>query len=470
MDDVPTAPPSTRPTLASFWHDLPREGRLLLSTVIVDALGIGFVLPFGVIYLHEVRDLPLSTVGMLLAVPSAVALALLGPIGTVIDRYGPRRLQVVALALNLMGSAALAFAHTAGEAAVAFMLFGMGQAVFWPASQSLVAAVIPSGIRQRYYGTNFTVLNLGIGIGGLCAGMFVSEAHPWTFQAIYLANAASFLAPLLVLAWPLRHVGNTVVHSAEGDPADDDGDGNTERPAPAGSYRLVLGDHAYRRFLVVVFCSAFVGYAQFEAGWVAYARTVAEASTQLIGIAFAVNTGTIVVLQLVVIQRIEGHRRTRVLMLMSAVWAASWALMGLAGLVPGSLAAAFLLATSMGVFALGETFQSPVVPAITNDLAPEHLRGRYNAVGAMVFQVAAVVGPVTAGFLLGNHLTVEFVALLLVGCVVMVAMLTRLERVIPATANGVGPVPPVLGTDADATGVLPAQREHLAEAPTTVAG
>ncbi|GAB3591494.1 MFS transporter [Angustibacter peucedani] len=424
---MPSSTP--RPTLASFWHDLPREGRLLLSTVVVDALGIGFVLPFGVVYLHEVRHIALPTVGVLLAVPSAVALSLLGPIGAIIDRYGPRRLQLVALALNLLGTVVLAFATSPASAAVAFVMFGIGQAVFWPASQSLVAAVVPSAIRQRYYGTNFTVLNLGIGVGGLVGGMFVSEAHPWTFQAVYLANAASFLAPFLVLAFPLRHVGNTVVHPVD-DTADD------AAPAPAGSYRAMLRDHVYRRFLVVVFCSAFVGYAQFEAGWTAYARTVAEASTRLIGIAFAVNTATIVVLQLVVIQRIEGHRRTRVLMLMSAVWATSWAVMGLAGLVPGSLTAAVLLTSSMAVFALGETFQSPVVPAITNDLAPEHLRGRYNAVGSMVFQVAAIVGPVTAGFLLGHRSTWQFVLLLLAGCGLMVLVLGRLERVISPTANG----------------------------------
>ena len=40
IDDVSTATSSTpRPGLTSFWHDLPREGRLLLSTVIVDAPG-----------------------------------------------------------------------------------------------------------------------------------------------------------------------------------------------------------------------------------------------------------------------------------------------------------------------------------------------------------------------------------------------------------------------------------------------
>ena len=438
IDHMSTAV-SPRPTLSSFWHDLPREGRLLLSTVIVDALGIGFVLPFGVVYLHEVRDIALPTVGMLLAVPSALALALLGPIGMVIDRYGPRRLQMLALSMNVLGSLVLAFATTPATAAVAFTLFGAGQAVFWPASQSLVAVIVPAEIRQRYYGLSFTVLNLGIGIGGLASGMFVSEAHPWTFQAIYVANALSFLAPLSVLAIPLRHVGNTVAPHEH------------EHQAPTASYRVVLRHGVFRRFLVVVFFSAFVGYAQFEAGWTAYSRTVADASTKLIGIAFAINTATIVLLQLVVIQRIEGHRRTRVLMLMSVVWALSWTLMGIAGLLPGSVVSAVLLSASMGVFALGETFQSPVVPAITNDLAPEHLRGRYNAVGSGVFQVAAVVGPVTAGFLLGHHLSAAFVALLLVGCGLMVVMLGRLERVIPPQANGIA-------LPSAGSGAVPAQR------------
>src|SRR5215210_5611220 len=144
MDDVPTRAPNNRPALSSFWHDLPREGRLLLSTVVVDALGSGFVLPFAVVYLHEVRSLPLETVGVVLAVPAVVALALLGPIGTLIDRFGPRRVQLVALAVQVLGTVGLAFVRTPVQASIAMGLIGVGRAAFWPASQSLVAAVLPS--------------------------------------------------------------------------------------------------------------------------------------------------------------------------------------------------------------------------------------------------------------------------------------------------------------------------------------
>ena len=61
---TPTAAP--RPALSSFWHDLPREGRLMLSVVVFEFLGTGLVLPFHVVYLHEVRGFALSDVGLLL--------------------------------------------------------------------------------------------------------------------------------------------------------------------------------------------------------------------------------------------------------------------------------------------------------------------------------------------------------------------------------------------------------------------
>ena len=58
---------SDRPTLRSFWQDLPREGKYLLSTIIIDFIGNGLVMPFNVVYLHEVRGFELARVGLLSA-------------------------------------------------------------------------------------------------------------------------------------------------------------------------------------------------------------------------------------------------------------------------------------------------------------------------------------------------------------------------------------------------------------------
>jgi MFS family permease len=423
----------TRPALSSFWHDLPRDGKLLLSTVAIETLGTGLVLPFGVIYLHEVRHFPVETAGMLLAVPAVVGMAVVGPAGSLIDRLGARRIILAGMTAQMVGNVLLAFAGTVWMAALAFALLGAAGGVFWPGFNAMIGAVVPSAIRQRYYGVNFTLVNLGIGIGGLLAGLVVDVHRPGTFLAVYLGNAASFLAPLAVLLGPLRHVTGKV----EAPPGEDDG------PAgPAGqsvSYLTLLRDGALRPVLLLTFLSAFVGYAQMEAGFTAFARLVGRVSPGTIGLAFAVNTAVIVLLQLFVLQRIEGRRRTRVILVLCAIWAVSWSCLGLAGLVPGTFAATALVVACAGIFGLGETFLQPTIPAITNDLSPDHLRGRYNAIMAAAFQGAAIAGPAVAGVMIGAGWHGGFIGLLLLGCAAMAWIALRTERRIPAAANGVLP-------------------------------
>jgi MFS family permease len=395
-----------------------------LLGVAVDALGVGLTLPFMVVYLREVRGIPLSTVGALMSLPPVVALILLGPIGLAIDRFGARRVQMVSLMFSMVGQLALIWVRGPVTAAVALGLGGVGHAAFFPAVQALVANAIPAAHRQRFYGLSFTLLNAGIGVGGVISGLFVDVDRAWTFELIYLVDACSYLIPLLLLTFAIRGVGGPARRP----------DGDTAHSQP--TYAMVLRDKAFRRFLAVTFMSAFIGYAQLEAGWTAFARIVGGIPTSGIGIAFAANTAVIVLLQLPVVRRIEGHRRTRLLMLMAAIWAVAWALVGVAGLVGGAVAFA-LLVVSAGIFGSGETLQSPVVPAVVNDLASDHLRGRYNAANSVAFQIAAVLGPISAGLLIGHGLAAAYIVMLLAGCAVLVALLLGLERRLSAAANGV---------------------------------
>jgi len=422
-----TSPARDRPSLASFWSDLPRDGKFLLSTVAVETLGTGLVLPFGFIYLHEVLGFTIETAGSLLAVPAIVGMAVVGPAGTLIDRLGARRIILAGMTAQMLGNVLLAFSSTPLTAALALGLLGAAGGVFWPGFNAMIGAVVPSAIRQRYFGVNFTLVNLGIGIGGLLSGSIVDVDRPGTFIAIYLGNALSFLAPLAVLLGPLRRVSGKVDHPVN------ELDGSPVRT----SYLDVLRDKAVVPVIALTFLSAFVGYAQAEAGFTAYARLVGQVSTRTIGYAFAANTATIVLLQLLVLQRIEGRRRTRVILVLSALWAMSWLMTGVSGLIPGSSAAAVLIIGGFSVFALGETLLQPTIPAITNDLSPDHLRGRYNAVMAGAFQLAAVTGPIMAGIMLGARFNVAFIGVLILGCAVMALIALAVEHRIPAQANGI---------------------------------
>jgi MFS family permease len=327
------------------------------------------------------------------------------------------------LSLLVVADVVLAFAGTLGIAAVAVSLQGLAFGVSWPASQSLIAAAVPTGLRQRYFGVNFTLLNLGIGLGGIVGGLYVDIHHPVTFQTIYLADAASFLPGLYLLLVPLRHLAGRPVH--------EDG------PPPAESYLQVLRRPAVIPVMLLSFVSSYVGYSQLNAGTQAFARDIGKISTRGLGFAYACNTLVIVLLQLVVLRRIEGRRRTRVITVMSLIWAVAWLLLGSSAWVPGTLGATMLVAACASVFAFGETLMQPTIPALVNDLAPEHLRGRYNALSAGAFSLAAIVAPAIAGWLIGHSLGSAYIVSLVVGCGVVAWVALALERRLPEGVNGV---------------------------------
>jgi MFS family permease len=427
---------SSTATLRSFWLDLPREGRLLLSIVVVQFLGTGLVLPFLVVYLHEIRGFSLGDVGLLIGLGPLMGFLAVGPGGAIIDKYGARVVMLATMSLEVLADVALTFASTLPIAALAVGLQGIAFGIEWPAAQSLIATVVPSELRQRYFGVNFTLLNLGIGLGGIVGGLVVDVHRPVTFQAIYVADALSFLPALYLLAVPLRHLAGRPVHDA-----------STGDPPAAASYLEMMRRPGVRLMMLLSFVSSYVGYSQLNAGTQAFARDVGRISTRGLGLAYACNTLVIVLLQLAVLRRIEGRRRTRVMMVMSAIWGASWLLLGISGLLPGGLSAIVLVAGCTSVFALGETLMQPTIPALVNDLAPDHLRGRYNALSTAAFSLASIVAPVIAGWLIGAGLGAAYIAQLVIGCGAFALVAVYLEPRLPEGVNGV----PASSADRDAT-------------------
>jgi MFS family permease len=418
-----TSGTTPRTTLRSFWAQLPREGRWLLSTVAIQLFGRGMTLPFTVIYLHEVRGIGLDVAGALMAWIFTVGVLLTGPGGVLVDKYGARLVTLVACGFHMVGVVILAFAESVPVAIMATTLMGVS-GVTWPAFNSLVAAIVQGPLRVQYFGVNFALVNLGIGLGGVVSGLYVDVHDAQTFTNIYLVDACSLLIPVALLLGPLRHV-----HARADKPEDDAG-------VPS-SYWQIARQPAMASLLVLTFIAMFVGYGQMEAGFPAFAREASEVSTRIIGWAFAANTAVIVLAQFLVLRRIEGHRRTRVMMVMTLVWITSWAVLGLTGLVPGTATAAFGVIVFHVLFGLGETMLQPTVPAMTNDLAPDHLRGRYNALSSGVFQMGGIAGPVVAGFLLRHDQGAAYIVLLLAGCASMLYLALVLERRVPPRANGV---------------------------------
>ena len=410
----------------------PEARRILLGTLL-SAIGRGLTLPFLFIYLTDVRGLTDARAGLVIGWFGVVTLALSPVGGTLIDRFGARRVVLPCLLLQAVGTGSLALVNSTLSAFAVSTLIAVGSSALWSGQTTILASLTGDAERQRVFGLQFALLNLGIGIGGLISGAVVDTARPVTFQAIYLLDALSYLVPGAILL-SLPHVGHRLAAAAT----------TTERRSSAGGYLTVLRDRPFRRLVIFGLILTTCGYAQIEVGFTAYAIRVAEVTPRVVAWALAGNTVMIVLSQLLVIRRMEGRSRTGALAAVGGVFATAWLVLGAAGLTGtgNALVAALGVVACAAIFGFGETMLSPVMPALTNALATDELRGRYNAMSSMIFGVSGIIGPVTAGPLIGAADGRIWVAVVVGGCLTASVVALSLRRLLSAAQDGRATVAP----------------------------
>jgi len=143
---------------------------------------------------------------------------------------------------------------------------------------------------------------------------------------------------------------------------------------------------------------------------------------------------TVLVLQLVVLRRLGGHRRTTGVALAAIAWAASWAVVIVGGHLGDGAAAEAAFVAAMVIFAVGETLFSPTLPAVINDLAPPEAAGRYNGLGVLAFTTGFLLGPAAGAAALGRWGSGLF-AVLILACLIAAAAALRLGQQLAPHVN-----------------------------------
>jgi MFS family permease len=346
-----------------------------------NAFGNGVVWPFLLIYLHNVRGFGLGTAGLSLAVMNVAALVGGPPVGTLLDHVGARTMLALAMVISIAGALAYVAVRHPWQAIVAGVLSGLGNAAFWPANSSMIAALTVRTDLHAAYAMQRVTNNLGIGIGGVVGGVIATTAHPITYETLFVIDAATFAAYLGVLAFvpspprPERHPG-------------------------AGGYRRVLRDRVFLGFLVLDAFLVAAGFAWLQDLLPAFAKNHNGVGERAIGLIFLANTLAIVVVQLPIAKLLEGRRRMAAYAVESALWASAWLIVFAGGLWLGPLGAAVAFAGAVTVFGVGECFHGTVRGAFLADLAQPALLGRYLALSAVSFQLGISAGRAVGGFVL----------------------------------------------------------------------
>jgi MFS family permease len=366
----------------SLKTDLPRGVYVLQAGLVLNAFGNGAANPFTVLYLHDVRGIPLALAGAAGGTGAACGLVAALVSGSAADRIGMRATMIGGLVCS---TAAFALYPTITEAWQAFplaALAGIGTGTWLTMQSSLLAAITPPAARAPAFAQQRVVANVGLGLGGFIGGTIVTTSRPGTFTTLFLVNAATFLVYMLFIA-RLRVPPRKAQTGA------------------LGGYRTVVSDPAFMRFALLNFAFVAGAIALFNGLFPVYVKNEAGISEQTIGAFFLLNSLLIIALQLPTARAVQGRRRMRGFALMGGLFALCWLLVLGGGHASSVTGATVLVTAGVVAMSLAECLYDSIQGPLASSLAPAELLGRYMAVVGFSWQLGFIVGPTAGGILLG---------------------------------------------------------------------
>ena len=369
-----------REYLRSLNPELPRPVWVLQVGGLTNAFGNGIVLPFLIIYLHNVRGIPLGLAGLAAAINSAAALCSGFVAGSLADKVGPKRVLIGALLVMAVAISLFPLIRTAWQAYVLNILLGAGSGSFWPSQSSMLTGLAPETTRHSAFALQRLTMNLGVALGGFVGGLIASVAHPSSFTVLFLLDAVTF-------------VGYAIVTATLPSP-------QFHREVDTGSYREVIRDGPFMRYVVLNAAFITIGMAVIVELLPPYAKNDAGVNEREIGLLWMVNAIVVVIAQLPIAKLGEGRSRMRALALMGFLWAGTMLMIGAAGVWLFATTAFALMVLAVITFGIGECLHGIVHGPLTADLAPPSLVGRYMAFGSQSWQVGWIIGPAIGGFVL----------------------------------------------------------------------
>jgi MFS family permease len=354
---------------------LPAPGtpRVLVFATLVNTIGNGAYLATGALFLIRSVGLSPGQVALGLSAAALAGIGLSTPMGSLADRWGPKRVQVVALLVLAGCFAGLTRVHHLWSYVLLACVIAVGDATVKAATGAMIAGAVPPEERVRTRAFIRSTNNAGIALGTAAAAVPLLLDSRAGYLAVLFGNALTYLLAAAV--------------ASRAGPA-----ARVSRPAD-GPRWAALRD---RPFVAFALLDGVVG--ALYNGLLALALplwlvTSTHAPATLVSAALLVNTIGCVTLQ---VWASRGTRTAADAVPVSRrgalVVAASCVLFGLAGGRSARLAGVLVL-TAAAVHVLGELWLSSATFAVAFDLAPDWAQGQYQGALQTGRQIGNMLSP-----------------------------------------------------------------------------
>ncbi|MEU7980219.1 MFS transporter [Micromonospora sp. NPDC049081] len=354
---------------------LPRTFWYLWTGTLINRLG-SFVLVFLAIYLTQARHFSAAQAGLVIGLWGVGGAVGTTVGGTLVDRWGRRPTLLTAHLGAATMMLSLGFARPLWAVAVGALLLGTFAEAARPAFGAMMIDVVPERDRLRAFSLNYWAINLGFACAAVLAGL-AAEAG---YLLLFVVDAATTLVTALIIFVKVGETRRAPTTSAV--------KGATSGPPRVGALRTIAADRVFLGFVVLNLFGALVFLQHIS--MLPIAMGDAGLSPATYGSVIALNGVLIVAGQLFVPRLIRGRSRSHVLALASVVMGVGFGLTAFAD-------AAWFFGLTVLIWTLGEMLNSPSNATLIAELSPAELRGRYQGVFSLSWQVAGAVAPVLGG-------------------------------------------------------------------------
>ncbi|MGC9670146.1 MDR family MFS transporter [Planosporangium sp. 12N6] len=348
---------------------LPGRFWALWTATLINRAG-SFVVLFLALYLTAERHFSPSAAGAVVGLYGAGGAAGVTLGGYLADRWGRRPTVLSALGTSSVLMVLLGLASQPLTIAAAAAALGLAAEAARPSLGAMIADIVPDTDRMRAFSAYFWAVNLGFSAAAILAG-FAAQAG---YLLLFVLDAMTTAAAAVLIAVKVPETRPVIGADA------------TDR---GGSLRTVVQDRAFLGFVV---CNLLVALVMLQhMSMLPISMRADGLSSRTFGLVIALNGILIVAGQFLVTRLLRDRRPTRVL-------AVSAVVMGLGfGLTAFAHTPAWYAATVL-VWTFGEMLNAPSNSALLAAMSPVAMRGRYQGLFSLSWQLASFAAPVLGGF------------------------------------------------------------------------
>lgn len=364
-------------TLKNYYRSFDSFVWVLFLGTLINAIGIGIFYPFLTIYMKEQINMPMSAIGLLLALQSIVGIVSQPLVGLMIGRFDKRLALIIIMSAVTLVDILYIFSRSVLLIAIVLFLSGMLVPMYYVVRNVIVGESVGSEQRTEVNSILLMAFNggqvLGASIGGFLA--------VFSYTYVFLVNAVTTLLFTLLLIFRFNYKDNSSKEQKI----------NFNRTKEKVNFSLVWKNKGFIWFCIGTILTI-TCYAQLFTTLPVYLKGHLGINEMQYGIIASINTFAIMVFQLPLSILTKNLRKASIMAMGSLMFCCC--LVGIYFVDQYLFFFPLILFVSFGCMLFFPTSTSYVA-----DISPPNYSGHFYGVFGGVSSLGYAIAPLIGGFL-----------------------------------------------------------------------